>query len=74
MGDAVVTLRRITPAQARLLRLAIDVDIPRRMESWYARLDAGVLTDEMRDVLEAFGYIDREATRQRRPTIGVDGS
>lgn len=67
-----MTLRRIIAAQARLLKLAVDVDIPLRMEGWYARLDEGVLTDEMRDVLEAFGYLDREEHRQSKPKIGAD--
>jgi hypothetical protein len=67
-----VTLRRITAAQARLLRLAVEVDIPRRMEDWLDRLDQGVVTTEMRDVLEAFGYLDREEQRQRKPKTALD--
>lgn len=65
-----MTLRRITGAQARLLKLAVDVDIPRRMEDWTDHLEAGQLTDEMRDVFEAFGYLERETKRQRKPKVG----
>jgi len=65
-----VTLHRITAAQARLLRLAVEVDIPRRMVEWVDELEDGQLTDEMRDVFEAFGYLERETKRQRKPRVG----
>lgn len=68
-----MTLRTITAAQARLLKLAVEVDIPRRLTDWSDRLNQGQLTDEMRDVFEAFGYIEREPRRQRNPRVAGVG-
>ena len=69
-----MTLRRLSPGQVRLLRLAVKVDIPQRMGDWLLRLESGEITDEMRDVFEAFGYLDKADKRQRKPSVTVASS
>lgn len=64
-----MTLRRIDSGQARLLALAVKYDFPERTKDWLKHLEEGNLTDEMRAVFEAFGYLERNDRRQRRPRI-----
>lgn len=48
---------QIDEGVARLLQLGLKDDIESRLQEWHEHLSAGSLTEEMRQVFVAFGWL-----------------
>lgn len=74
-----MTYRPIDPGLAELLGLALDHQLPKKVEMWKQHLAKGRVSAEMRDVFAALGWLssqrDRrlgEPTEEDEPEVKID--